>query len=136
MDWNVEAAIAVAHDLTGRGIPYIYQTTIREIPGTLFYGGAILRIPTSFDDIAHTIEFHLPKSLTDRMDLSKRAQWNGGADDLEPPAHPATGACWAYRHGLCTCRPWDPACVRNNPSAEGPRDDHQPDLFKGRDEAA
>ena len=111
-------------------------TMLRDVPGTLSFGGTILRFPTSFDELADTIERHLPKALTDRMDLSKRAEWNGGADDLEPPAHPATESCWAYRNGICSCRPWDPACVRKKSSAEGPLDDRQSDLFTGRDQAA
>ena len=136
MDWNVEGAIAVAHILTGRGIPYVLWTKLREVPGTLSFGGTILRFPTNFDELADTIERHLPKALTDRMDLSKRAEWNGGAYDLEPPAHAATESCWAYRNGICSCRPWDPACVRKEASAEGPPDDRQSDLFTGRGQAA
>ena len=46
MDWNVEAAITVAHVLTGRGIPYVFWTMLRDVPGTLSFGGTILRFPT------------------------------------------------------------------------------------------
>jgi hypothetical protein len=83
MDWNVEAAITVAHVLTGRGIPYLFVTKLRDVPGTLAYGGLMLRVPATFDDIVFTIRSYMPRELTDRMDLSTRAGWSVGANDFE-----------------------------------------------------
>jgi hypothetical protein len=133
MDWNVEAGIIVAHTLTGRGIPFAYATGLREVPGALMCGGASMRYSLSFDDLVNVIRRHFPQSLSKRMDLTKRAEWN-----CRPPAHEAHLTCLEYLLGACECDRGDPACRRgaDRPAALDVQDGGQPDLFTGRDQAA
>jgi hypothetical protein len=90
LDENLEVAIAVADVLLERKIAFIALSLISDLPLTLTVGGAVLRLPTGFDDIIDAIQERLPASLVSRMNLAHRIPDEGEdeAEWLEQSARP------------------------------------------------
>jgi hypothetical protein len=76
MDFNIDAAIATADVLASRRIPFMLQTAISEIPGSILLRGTVLPRRTSLEDLAWAIELHMPRSLVDRMNTTNFIDWS------------------------------------------------------------